>query len=355
MSSSIARMALAENTLDRLRTAGLAEIDPDVAGLLGEELERQRNQIELIASENFTWPSVLEAVGSVPTNKYAEGYPGKRYYGGCEIVDRIEQLAIDRAKALFRRGARERPATRGRAGEHGGVPRADAAGRHVAVAPPRSRRAPDPRPQGQLLRAALHDRALRRLARDEPRRLRRGAGAREGAPAEDDPVRRLCLSADGGDVGVPQDRGRGRRAPLVRHGALLGARRGRTAPEPDGRLRRRHLDHAQDARRAAGGIHPLPRGARSGHRPRRVPGAPGRAARARDRREGDVLPDRRLRCVPRLPDAGAGERRRAGGRDHRRRARRAHRRHRYPSVAARSAPHASGRARTPRSDCTRSG
>src|SRR5439155_1171107 len=61
----------------------------------------QRGQIELIASENFTWPAVLEAVGSVPTNKYAEGYPGKRYYGGCEIVDEIEQLAIDRAKALF--------------------------------------------------------------------------------------------------------------------------------------------------------------------------------------------------------------------------------------------------------------
>ena len=65
------------------------------------ELERQRSQIELIASENFTWPSVLEAVGSVPTNKYAEGYPGGRYYGGCEVVDEIEQLAIDRAKALF--------------------------------------------------------------------------------------------------------------------------------------------------------------------------------------------------------------------------------------------------------------
>jgi glycine hydroxymethyltransferase len=84
-----------------LRTAGLAENDPTVAALLGQELARQRGQIELIASENFTWPAVLEAVGSVPTNKYAEGYPGKRYYGGCEIVDEIEQLAIDRAKSLF--------------------------------------------------------------------------------------------------------------------------------------------------------------------------------------------------------------------------------------------------------------
>jgi len=94
-------MSVAQQTFQQLTTAGLAEIDPDIAGLLGQELERQRAQIELIASENFTWPSVLEAVGSVPTNKYAEGYPGKRYYGGCEIVDQIEQLAIDRAKELF--------------------------------------------------------------------------------------------------------------------------------------------------------------------------------------------------------------------------------------------------------------
>jgi glycine hydroxymethyltransferase len=94
-------MAVAQGTFARLREAGLAEIDGDIADLLGRELERQRGQIELIASENFTWPSVLEAVGSVPTNKYAEGYPGRRYYGGCEVVDEIEQLAIDRAKELF--------------------------------------------------------------------------------------------------------------------------------------------------------------------------------------------------------------------------------------------------------------
>jgi glycine hydroxymethyltransferase len=94
-------MAVAQTTLEQLRSSGLETVDPEIAGLLGQELERQRGQIELIASENFTWPSVLEAVGSVPTNKYAEGYPGKRYYGGCEVVDEIEQLAIDRAKSLF--------------------------------------------------------------------------------------------------------------------------------------------------------------------------------------------------------------------------------------------------------------
>jgi glycine hydroxymethyltransferase len=94
-------MAVAVETLEELRRAALADVDPDLVELLGRELERQRGQIELIASENFTWPSVFEAVGSVPTNKYAEGYPGRRYYGGCEVVDEIEQLAIDRAKALF--------------------------------------------------------------------------------------------------------------------------------------------------------------------------------------------------------------------------------------------------------------
>src|SRR5581483_4979537 len=94
-------MAVAEQSLRELRGARLAEVDPEIAELIGRELERQRGQIELIASENFTWPSILEAAASVPTNKYAEGYPGRRYYGGCEVVDEIEQLAIDRAKELF--------------------------------------------------------------------------------------------------------------------------------------------------------------------------------------------------------------------------------------------------------------
>ena len=95
-------MAVAQQTFEQLTTAGLDQLDPEIAELLGREIERQRNQIELIASENFTWPAIMEAIGSTPTNKYAEGYPGKRYYGGCEVVDEIEQLAIDRAKELFR-------------------------------------------------------------------------------------------------------------------------------------------------------------------------------------------------------------------------------------------------------------
>jgi len=94
-------MAVAQQTFDELRTAGLSDVDPEIAELLGRELERQRGQIELIASENFTWPSVLEAVGSVPTNKYAEGYPGKRYYGGNQVVDEVEDLARRRVCDLF--------------------------------------------------------------------------------------------------------------------------------------------------------------------------------------------------------------------------------------------------------------
>ena len=79
----------------------LSEVDPEVAEAIGNELERQQRTLEMIASENFVPQAVLECQGSVLTNKYAEGYPGKRYYGGCEYIDVIEQLAIDRAKALF--------------------------------------------------------------------------------------------------------------------------------------------------------------------------------------------------------------------------------------------------------------
>jgi glycine hydroxymethyltransferase len=86
---------------DDFQTAHLAEVDPDIARVLDRELARQQGTLEMIASENFVPQAVLDAAGSVLTNKYAEGYPGKRYYGGCEEVDVAEQLAIDRAKELF--------------------------------------------------------------------------------------------------------------------------------------------------------------------------------------------------------------------------------------------------------------
>ena len=79
----------------------LSSVDPDLFAAIQKENTRQHDHIELIASENYTSPAVMEAQGSQLTNKYAEGYPGKRYYGGCEYVDVVEQLAIDRVKQLF--------------------------------------------------------------------------------------------------------------------------------------------------------------------------------------------------------------------------------------------------------------
>src|SRR5712671_7563878 len=84
-----------------LRNARLAEVDPLIASAIDHEVARQANGLELIASENFVSEAVLEAAGSVFTNKYAEGYPGKRYYGGCEFTDVVEELARERAKKLF--------------------------------------------------------------------------------------------------------------------------------------------------------------------------------------------------------------------------------------------------------------
>lgn len=85
------------NTLNDSLTA----FDPDIAALIDGELRRQESGLEMIASENYAPLAVMQAQGSVLTNKYAEGYPGRRYYGGCEFVDGVEQLAIDRVKALF--------------------------------------------------------------------------------------------------------------------------------------------------------------------------------------------------------------------------------------------------------------
>ncbi|MEO9529126.1 MAG: serine hydroxymethyltransferase, partial [Roseibium sp.] len=101
-------MSLMENSGQSLQsgffTRGLSEADPDIFGTIENELGRQRHEIELIASENIVSRAVLEAQGSIFTNKYAEGYPGKRYYGGCEFADVAETLAIERAKELFGAG-----------------------------------------------------------------------------------------------------------------------------------------------------------------------------------------------------------------------------------------------------------
>src|SRR6476646_7232625 len=93
-------MQQAEAT-ERSQMPMLTDYDPELAAMIRREVERQRHGIELIASENFVSEAVMEAMGTPLTNKYAEGLPGKRYYGGCEFVDQVEQLAIDRAKQIF--------------------------------------------------------------------------------------------------------------------------------------------------------------------------------------------------------------------------------------------------------------
>src|SRR5947208_11951457 len=92
---------LSQHTDSGFFTSDLAQSDPEISRAIDRELDRQREKIELIASENIVSKAVLEAQGSVLTNKYAEGYPGRRYYGGCEYVDIVETLAIERAKKLF--------------------------------------------------------------------------------------------------------------------------------------------------------------------------------------------------------------------------------------------------------------
>lgn len=101
MTTAQAPRLAGNETLDRFWHDGLADADPEVYSAIRNELGRQRDRIELIASENIASPAVLEATGSVFTNKYAEGYPGRRYYGGCEYADVVETLAIERAKDLF--------------------------------------------------------------------------------------------------------------------------------------------------------------------------------------------------------------------------------------------------------------
>ena len=139
--------------------------DPQLWAAIAGEIERQRDGLEMIASENYTSPAVMQAMGSVLTNKYAEGYPGRRYYGGCEFVDVVEDLARDRAKELFgaehvnvqpHSGAQANMAVYMAALEPGDV---------GAGARPGPRRAPHPRHEAQLFRQALPFHQLRRAAR----------------------------------------------------------------------------------------------------------------------------------------------------------------------------------------------
>jgi glycine hydroxymethyltransferase len=180
---------------DSFFTATLTEADPEIAAAIRGELGRQRHEIELIASENIVSRAVLEAQGSVLTNKYAEGYPGNRYYGGCEWVDVVETLAIERAKKLFGAGFRQCAAEFRQPDEPGGVPGAAAARRYLHGPRSRRRRPSHPRLAGQHVRQMVQGLALHGAARGPDHRHGRGGQAGRTGAAEADHRRRLGLFA----------------------------------------------------------------------------------------------------------------------------------------------------------------
>ncbi len=270
----------------------IAEFDPELAKAIAGERQRQEDHVELIASENYTSPRVLEAQGSVLTNKYAEGYPGKRYYGGCEYVDIAESLAIERAKQLFGADfANVQP--------HSGS-QANAAvylallnpGDHDSRHEPGSRRPPDARRQGEFLRQAVQGRAVRHQARHRRDRLRPGRAAGAGTPPEDDRRRLLGLFARHRLGEVSRDRRFGGRLFRGRHGARRGPRGRR--PLSESRAVRRCGDHhhAQDPARAARRLDSRARQPGDSQEAQfdGVPGHPGRTADARDRGQGGGVP-----------------------------------------------------------------
>ncbi len=227
-------------------------IDPELWTAIRKENVRQEQHIELIASENYTSPAVMAAQGSQLTNKYAEGYPGKRYYGGCEYVDIAETLALDRLKQLFGYPTIELAAN---VQPHSGAQANTAVflallnpGRHDHGVVARRGRASDPRHGAQHLRQVVQGRELR-TERARGDRLRRDGASGAPAQAEADHRRRLRVFA-ALRLGALREGGEGRRCLFHgRHGALRGIDRGRHLPEPDSACRCRDQHDAQDAAR----------------------------------------------------------------------------------------------------------
>ncbi len=285
--------------MDDRKNATLAEVDPLISRAIDDEVRRQAEGLELIASENFVSEAVLEAMGSVFTNKYAEGYPGKRYYGGCEFTDVVEQAAIDRAKEIF--GA-EHANVQPHSGSQANMAVYLAAlqygdtilgmnlshGGHLTHGHPLNF-------SGFSYKVADYG-----VSREtETDRLRRAGAHRQGEQAEDDRLRRVGLPAQDRLRAHRRDRQGGRRADDGRHRAHRRPHRGGTAPlaRPARRLRDDH--HAQDPARPARRPRPLPRRARGGSRSETLPRHPGRPARPHHRGEG-----RRLRRGARARTSG---------------------------------------------------
>ena len=270
--------------------------DPEVASLIGQELNRQQTTLQLIASENFTSPAVLAASGSVLTNKYSEGYPGRRYYGGNQIIDEVEELARSGPTALF-------GADHANVQPHAGA-NANLAAYQALLEPGATILAMRLDHGGHLTHgspASIVSKFWRFVSygvtpesqrRGEPRRghrLRPG-----GAPGQDGEARADRGRVDGvrphhRSPALPRDRRLGGGALHVRRRPSGRPHRRWRAPEPGRRGRRRHLHHAQDAARPARRGHPVRGRAGQEDRQRGVPRAAGRAARARHRGQGGGL------------------------------------------------------------------
>ena len=211
----------------------LAAADPEIADAIAHETRRQSTGLELIASENFVSTAVLEAAGSVLTNKYAEGYPGKRYYGGCEFVDVVESLAISARQGAVRRRARQRAAALRRPGQHERLPDAAQARRHRARHEPRARRPPHPRPPAEFL-AASSTRSSRTACGKDDERIDYDELARL---ADEHKPKMIMVGASAYPriidfARIAEVAQRDRRADGRRHGAHRRARRGGVHPSP---------------------------------------------------------------------------------------------------------------------------
>ena len=329
--------------------AGLAQADPEVAAQIANELHRQQSTLEMIASENFASVAAMEAQGSVLTNKYAEGYPGRRYYGGCEFVDVIEKLAIERIKTLFGAGfANVQP--------HSGA-QANAAAMQALIKPGDTILGLSLAHGGHLTHGMrinfsglLYNVAAYEVSKEDHRvDMDEVAPSGASAPAEADHRRLVGLPPSARFRPVPRDRRRGRRLPDGRHGPLRRPGRHRPAPVAGPVRARHHHHHPQDAGRPARRCHPDQR-RRSGQEDqlRRLPRPAGRPAGARHRGEGGRVQDGRR---PGLQGAGRADRPRrrppreapGRGRRHRRRRDGADRRYRRAPGAGRPAQLRPGR------------
>jgi hypothetical protein len=228
------------------KSMNIADFDPDLWNAMQDEEKRQEDHIELIASENYTSPRVMQAQGSVLTNKYAEGYPSKRYYGGCEYVDVAESLALERIKKLFNADyANVQPHSGSQANAAVffallnagdtilGMSLSD--GGHLTHGAKVNF-------SGKLFNAVQY--GLNAECRHRRGRLRPGRSAGERASAEDDHRRILGLFARHGLAAFPRYRRCGRRLPVRRHGARRRTGRRGTLPEPGRHRRRLHQHHA---------------------------------------------------------------------------------------------------------------